>query len=96
MKHYDIESAAARIRAARKQRGFTQEQAAEAVFVDRNTISRIERGVMACSVEMFISLADLYGTSVDYLITGKTHSRKDLGEKLDTVIALLTGLRQLI
>lgn len=91
-----MERTAQRLRTVRKTRGLTQEQVADAVNVDRNTIGRIERGVMACSVDMFINLADLYGTSLDYLITGETYEYSNLEERLDFVISQLTELRQSI
>ena len=94
MKYYDMQRTAERLRILRRRQGLTQEQVADAVNVDRNTIGRIERGVMACSVDMFINLSELYGASIDYLITGQTYQYSGLEETLDTVISQLTALRQ--
>ena len=94
MKYYNVEEAAKRIRNARKKSRYTQEQVAEIVNVDRNSIGRIERGIMACSVDLFVQFADLYGMTLDYLIAGKTSDTDQLTAKLDAVIDQLTEMKR--
>lgn len=94
MKFYNILESAKRIQEARKKCGYTQEQVAEIVNVDRNSIGRIERGVMACSIDMFICFAELYDVTLDYLIVGKESDRSMFEAKLDTVIAQLTEMKR--
>ena len=94
MKYYNIDEAAIRIRNARKKCRYTQEQVAEIVHVDRNSIGRIERGMMACSIDLFIQFADLYGVTLDYLIAGKTDDSDQLKAKLDAVIGQLNEIKR--
>ena len=94
MNYYNIDEAAKRIQNARKKSGYTQEQAAEVLNVDRTSIGRIERGAMACSVDMFIKFAELYDVTLDYLIVGKESERNQFEAELDTVIAQLTEMKR--
>lgn len=52
----------------RKEKGITQSELAEAVEVSRQAVSKWESGGAAPSTENLISLSDLYGVSVDYLL----------------------------
>lgn len=60
-----------RIRAARKRGHYTQTQMAERLNISRRTYANYERGVHAMPVEVLIVLADVFGTSMDYL-SGRT------------------------
>ena len=60
-----------RIRAARKRGHYTQTQMAERLNISRRTYAKYERGIHAMPVEALIVIADLFGTSLDYL-TGRT------------------------
>jgi len=56
------------IRALREDRDWTQQQVADMLYLNRRTYSAYENGVNAITPELLIQLADLYQTSVDYLL----------------------------
>ncbi len=56
------------IRALREDRDWTQQQVADMLHLNRRTYSAYENGVNAITPELLIQLADLYQTSVDYLL----------------------------
>ena len=58
------------IRNYRKAKNLTQDELAERIHVSKDHISRIERGIRACSLESLIDLAQELHTSTDYLLTG--------------------------
>ncbi len=53
----------------------TQKQVADYLLCNRQVYSRYERGLREIPVSMLIKLADLYKTSVDYIL-GKTDEIK--------------------
>lgn len=52
----------------RKEKGLSQNELAEMLYVTRQAVSRWETGEAAPSVDNLIALRDLYGVSVDYLL----------------------------
>lgn len=60
---------AERVRALRKERGWTLEQAAQAAGMARSTMSKIENGQMSPTVEALKKLAEGLGISVPQLFT---------------------------
>ena len=83
---YDMASCGLRIRQLRKANGYTQEE------IDRSFLSRIEAGAKGCSVDLFISLAVVFHTSLDHLILGRTPEQTQLRQELHTLIGRLTEL----
>jgi len=67
-----------RLRTLREQAGFSQEQLASQLHITRQAISKWELGHAEPSVEMLITLAQLYNVTVDYLVTGKASSVPEL------------------
>lgn len=57
-----------RIRALREDRDWTQQYVADQIFVNRRTYSAYENGVNTMSPEILCRLADLFDTSVDFLL----------------------------
>lgn len=57
-----------RIRDLREDRDWTQQHVADLLFINRRTYAAYENGVNAMSPETLIRLAQLYQTSVDYLL----------------------------
>ena len=56
-----------RIREMRKREHYTQLQMAQQLKISRRTYANYERGVHAMPVEVLVLIADLFGTSLDYL-----------------------------
>lgn len=62
------ETTGTRIKTVRKFRGFTQEQLAEKLdYSQKATISKLENGHQAPSVDVLMKLAEVLHTSVEYL-----------------------------
>ncbi len=74
MKHqgYDYRAVGARVKAARRAKGYTQEYVAEKTDMDCQNISNIERGVCGLSVGTLIELCRTLETSADYILFGQS------------------------
>lgn len=62
---------ASRIKTFRHNLGLTQEQMAEKLNISIKHYSGLERGVAGLSTHNMIKLAEIFGTTTDYLLTGK-------------------------
>lgn len=69
--NYDMKKSGERIRQLRIQQGFTQENIAQMLNIDRSFYSRIEAGKSGCSVDLFVQFSELLHVSLDYLILGR-------------------------
>ena len=87
--HYDMKQSGARIRFLRKQNGYTQEELARLLSIDRSFLSSIESGKKGCSVDLFIQLAGFFHISLDDLILGKEHTGTSSKEKVKECISAL-------
>ena len=82
-----------RVSNLRKVRNLTQDELAYRVNVNKGHISRIERGTVACSLELLIDLSNELHTSTDFLLTGIGPSN-DFAK--DTAISILSSIKQLL
>ncbi len=64
-----------RIKEIREQKKLTQLQVSMRLEIDQSDYSKYERGVHAAPIEFYINLANIYNTSVDYIL-GQTDNRK--------------------
>lgn len=64
-----------RIRETRKEKGLTQLQVQMKTGIDQSDYSKIERGIRYPTVDQLILLANLFETSIDYLV-GLTDEEK--------------------
>ena len=90
--YYDTVTCGKRIQQLRKASGYTQEALADLLGIDRSFLSRIEAGKKGCSVDMFITLASVFGTSLDYLILGKAPESRPLKREIRELIQHLSIL----
>ena len=70
----------ANLKKLREDSHLSQEQLADAIGVSKSTIGMYEQGRRVPSVEMLVQMADLFGVSLDYLITGKEFSGMETTE----------------
>ncbi len=82
-----------RLQSARKALGITQEELAERLRVDRNHITRMERGIRVCSIDLLVEISVALEVSTDYLLTGETSSMV-IKQKLLAVIEQLNQIAQ--
>lgn len=68
------------IRNLRSDNGYTQKQIGDYLGISQNTYSQYEIGVLNYPIDVLIKLADLYGTSIDYLV-GRTSEKKPYPKK---------------
>lgn len=61
-----------RIRNLREDNDMTQQQIADMLFINRRTYAAYENGINSMTPETLGKIADIYGTSVDYLM-GRTN-----------------------
>lgn len=74
-----------KLKAARQNSGLTQEQAAERLFVSRQTISNWENEKTYPDIVSVVKLSDLYSISLDELLKGDTKMLEHLEESTDIV-----------
>ena len=81
-----------RVREQREKRGWSQDDLAKKLFIARNTLGMKESGQRAFTPEELIQLSDIFGITVDEMLTGvKTKSwntKKDLGLNDEAINAL--------
>ncbi len=65
-----METFADRLKACRERRQLTQDQVAKAVGITRTMVSQWEHGRREPQVDSLVTLADLYGVTVDFLLKG--------------------------
>ncbi len=90
--NYDMKQSGTRIQNFRIQYGYTQEELAKAVNIDRSFLSRIESGKKGCSVDLFIQLAELFRVSLDELILGMKSESCPLAESKEQLNSDIAAL----
>ncbi|MGN0357559.1 MAG: helix-turn-helix transcriptional regulator [Blautia sp.] len=75
-----------RVRKLRNDRGLTQEELADELNVTRSTITRLESGKSAGSIELLIDLASYFDESLDYIILGKRARNEEVKKELNQIM----------
>lgn len=75
---------------ARLLKQLTQEQVAEHLGVEQETISRFERGATFPSIPRLLNLGQLYGVPIDHLIRGSSTRPIDLSQDMTEKISQLS------
>ena len=83
-----------RLQELRKLNGLTQEELAVRVGVEKLHISRMERGVAACSIDLLLDLSSALSVSTDYLLTGKNPDKEIIRTHLLSIISQLSIIAQ--
>lgn len=74
----DAVSVGARIRKIRQAAGYSQVQMADKVHVSESYITLIELGKRNASLEVLVAIAEVLGTTLDYLVFGKREIQQGL------------------
>ena len=69
-----------RIRNLREDSDKTQREVSEYLFCDQSLYSKYERGIREVPVSIIINLAELYGSSTDYIL-GLTDKKEKYPDK---------------
>ena len=64
-----------RIRDLREDNDLTQQQMADKLFINRRTYSSYEVGSRSIPIEILSKIADIFDTSIDYLV-GRTDEKR--------------------
>lgn len=81
-----------RVAEIRKERGLTQQELADKIYVDKRTISRIENGTYF-TLENLIRISTVFGVSLDYIML-RCENRKSPPTNIDkTEAEILTELK---
>ena len=91
---YDYKKSGRRIAELRKIRGYTQETFAEKISLSWRSVADIERGYRGTSVDILMDMADVLGTSVDYLLFGESRMTGETGTELSDVEERIGRLTQ--
>ena len=94
--YFDQTEFGKRLHDIRVLRGLTQEALAEKVSVEKQHISRMERGVNACSIDLLVELSCVLGVSTDYLLTGKDSQKERIKNILMDIIGKLMELLKML
>ncbi len=79
----------------RKQKGLTQEELSEALFVSRAAVSKWESGRGYPGIDSLMEIAKFFGVTVDDLLSGEeilTLAREETKKKENSVFDLVFGL----
>lgn len=82
----------------RKQKGITQEELAQSLFVSRTAVSKWESGRGYPNIDSLKALAKYFGVTVDELLSGDellTIASEDAGRKKNMLCSLVFGLLDL-
>ena len=95
--YFDPITCGKRIQNLRKVHCLSQRQLAAELNINEKSVSYIENGKRAPSIDLLIQIAAVFNTSLDYLITGKeTELFQHLQVENEAAIAHLQKLKQLL
>lgn len=83
--YYSTAETGKRIKQLRRNERLTQEELAEKVGVSPRTVRAFESGSNGTSIDVLIDLAELFNTSLDYLILGRL-TQSDIKERLNIIL----------
>lgn len=69
-----------RVRTLRKKAHITQEKMAQRLGISRRTYANYERGLHAMPAEILVCIADMFGTTLDYLTGRDMPPEQELSE----------------
>lgn len=90
--YFDANDFGHRVKTLREQHGLTQEALAVRLNVNFTHISRVECGNRVPSIDIMIELAELFGVSLDYLITGRHYHADNMKNTLLLISEMLKSM----
>lgn len=79
----DLQKIGAFLAALRKEKGLTQEQLGEKIGVTNKTVSRWEKGNYLPPAEMLKALSELYGVSINEILSGERLAEENYQERAE-------------
>ncbi len=65
----------------RKEKGWTQQEFADKIFVTDKAVSKWERGLCFPDISLMIPIAELFSISVSELLKGEKNKNESINEK---------------
>jgi len=84
----------ARIAALRRQAGFSQAELAQRLGISASAVGMYEQGRREPAADLLVALADIFGVSVDYLLTGRPGTEQELQKADQTVLSSMAELER--
>lgn len=85
----DMTKMGAFLRELRKEKGLTQEQLGEKMHVTGKTVSHWETGTYMPPVEMLLAMSELYGVSINEIVSGKRLLEEEQASKAEENLTAL-------
>lgn len=71
---YDMKQCGNRIQQLRIRFGYSQQQLAKELNIDRSHLSHIESGERGSSIDLLIQFSEFFHVTLDYIIMGKSNN----------------------
>jgi transcriptional regulator with XRE-family HTH domain len=84
----------ARIAALRRQAGFSQAELAQRLKISASAVGMYEQGRREPAADLLVALADIFGVSVDYLLTGHPGTEQEIQTADRTVLSSMAELER--
>lgn len=72
--NYDMKKCGNRIQRLRIRFGYSQQQLAKELNIDRSHLSHIESGERGSSIDLLIQFSEFFHVTLDYIIMGKNNN----------------------
>lgn len=102
--YYDVQESGKRIKKLREERGYSQDYVAGCLGITKNAYQKLERGANGAKIETLIDIAEMFDTTLDYIVIGKRNETVEdmignLDEKerefiLNQVKSMMEGFKQ--
>ena len=93
--HFNQVEFGCRLRSARRECGFTQEQLAEKLNITSEHMGRLELGKRGVSIDLLIDLSNILHVSLDYLIKGTVNDPFQMKHMIRQIHNILDQIEQL-
>lgn len=93
--NYNAKESGKRLKELRKKKGYTQGSFANEIGISPRTYSGIESGAHSTSIETYVEMKKVLGTSLDYIIMGKENNDFSIDipeEKKELAFKILKGI----
>ena len=84
----------ARIAALRRQAGFSQAELARKLSISASAVGMYEQGRREPSADLLVALGEVFGVSVDYLLTGRPGTQQDARQADQTILSSMADLER--
>lgn len=86
---YDPSEVGKRIQQVRMRQGYTQEEFAEKLNIERSFVSKLERGEKSPSVDILVLISSTFDITTDYLLLGKSDALHITKKQILKIIEIL-------